>query len=497
MLGLALRTKWEHIVVAADTKQKAIRMAIATIVLVPVVTQRREWNVLGCFTIMIKQIHEIRDPIHVFVRLNSHERKVLNSRPFQRLRHIHQLALTHLVYPGATHKRFEHSLGVMELAGRVFDIVTNTDNISDAIRSLLDQVNDSDGLSYWRVVLRMAALCHDIGHLPFSHAAEKELLPKDWDHERLTRNLIESSDMKQIWSDMIPPLKPEHIVKLAIGPKKAKDLEFSDWEAILSEIIVGDAFGVDRMDYLLRDSHHVGVAYGKFDHYRLIDTLRILPAHPSQQDPGSLEPALGVEEGGLHSAEALMLARYFMYSQVYFHPVRRIYDIHLMDFLKEWLKDGQFPTTLGRHLNLTDNEVTAAILKAEISKSKAGHLHASRIVNRQHFKVIYERNPRDVKINPEAGRAVYEALSEKFGSTNFRADRYSQSGGAPNFPVKLRDKQVVSSLVKSETLSKLPVVSVDYVFADRIMLDEASAWLDKYLAEIIQLPDEENHDGST
>ena len=72
---------------------------------------------------MGKNIHEIRDPIHIFVRLDTNERKVLNSLPFQRLRHIHQLALTYLIYPGATHKRFEHSLGVMELAGRVFDII--------------------------------------------------------------------------------------------------------------------------------------------------------------------------------------------------------------------------------------------------------------------------------------------------------------------------------------------------------------------------------------
>jgi hypothetical protein len=72
-----------------------------------------------------KRVHEVRDPIHVFVRLDTDERAVVDSRPFQRLRHIHQLALTYLFYPAATHKRFEHSLGVMELAGRVFDVVTN------------------------------------------------------------------------------------------------------------------------------------------------------------------------------------------------------------------------------------------------------------------------------------------------------------------------------------------------------------------------------------
>lgn len=158
-------------------------------------------------------------------------------------------------------------------------------------------------------------------------------------------------------------------VKLAVGPKKAKDLEFTDWETILSEIIVGDAFGVDRIDYLSRDPLHVGVAYGRFDHYRLIDTLRILPAPPSDEQHGSQEPSLGVEERGIQSAEALMLARYFMYSQVYLHHIRRIYDIHLKDFLKERLADGFFSTDLVSHLGLTDNEVTAGLINSALMRA--------------------------------------------------------------------------------------------------------------------------------
>lgn len=201
----------------------------------------------------------------------------------------------------------------MELAGRVFDVITDPANTTDQIRDLLKPLRNQDELRYWRRVLRMAALCHDIGHLPFSHAAEKELLPKGWDHEKLTREIICCNEMKAIWNGVRPILCPEDVVKLAVGPKKAKDLWFSDWEDVLSEIIVGDAFGVDRMDYLLRDSHHAGVAYGKFDHYRLIDTLRILPTPSSGNEEDTREPALGVEEGGIQSAEALMLARYFMY----------------------------------------------------------------------------------------------------------------------------------------------------------------------------------------
>ena len=91
-----------------------------------------------------KHIHEIKDPVHTFVRLDSNGRDVLDSRPFQRLRHIHQLASTYLVYPGATHKRFEHSLGVMELASRVFDTVTNHANVTDGVRDRLRQLDNPD-----------------------------------------------------------------------------------------------------------------------------------------------------------------------------------------------------------------------------------------------------------------------------------------------------------------------------------------------------------------
>ena len=441
----------------------------------------------------MKNMHEIRDPIHVFIRLDSDERKVLDSHPFQRLRHIHQLAMTSLVYPGATHKRFEHSLGVMELASRVFDVVTNPDNVTDEIRNLLTPLkhNNIDRLRYWRRVLRLAALCHDIGHLPFSHAAEQELLPGGWDHEKLTREIICSDEMKAIWDSVTPPLRHEDIEKLAVGPKKATDLEFTDWETILAEIIVGDAFGVDRMDYLLRDSHHIGVAYGKFDHYRLIDTLRILPPAQLGERGAYQEPALGVEEGGIQSAEALMLARYFMYSQVYFHSVRRIYDIHLMDFLKEWLDHGFFATDLESHLGLTDNEITAALWKAAFKKNEKGHVHARRIIQREHFKSLYQWNPQDVSINRESGESVFKALKDEFDAEHFRHDRYHQKSGAPDFPVRMRDSRIVSSLALSEALNNLPVVSVDYVFADRSCFDEARKWLDKNRDTIIQPKKEE------
>ena len=349
---------------------------------------------ITCLTVP-KHSHEIRDPIHVFVRLDSTERDVLNSAPFQRLRHIHQLALTYLVYPGATHRRFEHSLGVMELASRIFDVVTNPANISEEISNRLDEISQPAKLQYWRRVLRMAALCHDMGHLPFSHAAEKELLPNGWDHERITRSIIDSEEMRSIWNGMTPPLRSADVIKLAIGPTKTDDLEFSEWEAILGEIIVGDAFGADRMDYL--------------------DTLRILPAKDIAGEEQVGTPALGLQEGGQQSAEALLFARYFMYSQVYFHPVRRIYDIHLMEFLKESLDGGTFATDPVDHLRLTDNEVTAAFVEAAGNKNARGHIHASRIVQRRHFRRVYGRNPVDLERNLEPGRAIYQSVVRRVG----------------------------------------------------------------------------------
>jgi HD superfamily phosphohydrolase len=422
---------------------------------------------------MGKHVHEIRDAVHVFDHLGSEERKVLDSRPFQRLRHIHQLAMTYLVYPGATHRRFEHSLGVMELADRVFRTITSEDNIDDRVRKLFPK---GARHTYWHLILRMAALCHDLGHLPFSHAAEKDLLPEGMTHERMSVEFILSSQMNDIWRSMEPPLKPHDIAKLAVGPDKyPKDYdhaEFSEWERILSEIIIGDSFGVDRMDYLLRDSLHAGVVYGRFDQYRLIDTLRVLP-----ESDDATTPVLGIEAGGLESAEALLLARYFMYSQVYFHPVRRAYDLHLQDFLIKWFGRNGMPIELDAFLQLSDEEVMVEIRRAVVDHEHIGHDDAKRIIDRQHFKVLYERNPNDFKKNLDAAKAIFDASKTAFGEENVKLDSYRQKRSGTNFPVRFRDSRIVSSVAESDVLQNVPVVAIDYVFIAPEVREDASRWL--------------------
>lgn len=434
-----------------------------------------------------KNYHEIRDPIHVFIRLSTKERLVLDSRPMQRLRDIHQLALTYQVYPGATHRRFEHSLGVMELSSRIFDVVTNPDNVEPQINLLLPDLRERDHLPHWRRALRMAALCHDIGHLPFSHAAEDELLPSGWKHEQITRALIESDELRSVWKQL--NIEPELIVKLALGKKHARDLEFSDWESVLSEIIVSDVFGADRMDYLLRDSYHAGVAYGRFDHFRLIDTLRILPQAPSF--PGdteqSLEPSLGVEEGGLQSAEALLLARYSMYSQVYMHRIRRIYDIHLKDFLRQWLSGGQFPVDPARHLEMSDSNVLTALWETAAIPGDQLHELAQRVVGRSHFRPMYSPSPNDLMRNNDAAKVIFNAACAELGEASCRLDSYQQRGSTIDFPVMLMDATVASARSLSQVMQHLPTLRTACVYVSKPIVDRALKWLGREKTKLLSL----------
>ncbi len=361
----------------------------------------------------------------------------------------------------------------------------------------MPELRHSDELRYWRKVVRAAALCHDLGHLPFSHAGEKEgLLPDGWNHERLTVEFIRSQEMRDIWQELTPPLRTDDIAKLAVGAKEGAkfiDSAFSDWEAILAEIIVGDAFGADRMDYLLRDSHHTGVAYGRFDLYRLIDTLRILPPAPEETEIQSSEPTLGVEEGGLHSVEALLLARYAMFSQVYFHRVRRIYDIHLREFLKRWLPGGQFSISVEDMLKLTDVEVMHALRQASLESNDLGVL-PNRIIRRQHFRELYQRNPDDISEGIDAATAIHRAACEEFGSENVRLDQDSKGGGIVEFPVLGRDGRIVSSVSLSQILENLPEAAIDYVFVDPNIQDSAREWLKENRKDIIESAKEQSHE---
>jgi HD superfamily phosphohydrolase len=408
--------------------------------------------------------HEVRDPIHTFIRMESAERAVVDSAPYQRLRYIHQLALTYLVYPGATHTRFEHCLGVMDLATRIFDVVTDDRNLEHAG----DLVPPKGVRGHWRQVLRMAALCHDLGHLPFSHAAEKELLPAGVTHEDIGLKIILSKEMRPLWDKL--HIRAEDVGKLAVGPEHYPE-PLTGWETLLSEIITGEAFGADRMDYLLRDAYHAGVAYGRFEHHRLIDTMRILPS----KEEDSIVPTLGLEQGGIQSAESLLWARYLMYTQLYFHHVRRIYDIHLKQFLKAWLKDGVFRVEVDEHLRFCDTEAISAMRLASTDASLPGHIPARRIMCREHFRVVADFNAADRSADSGAAKRLASQLRAKFGEEAVQLDEYTQKSRGARFPVLTRDEKIEWSTRLSATLNQVPTFSVQYVFVDPRFAEEARA----------------------
>lgn len=217
---------------------------------------------------------------------------------------------------------------------------------------------------------------------------------------------------------------------------------------------------------------------------------------------GSSEPALGMSGGGIYSAEALALARYFMFSQVYYHPVRLIYDRHLQDFLSAWLArgtllgDGTFPVDVEGHLRMTDDEVNAAMRVAASDSSAPGHHPASCIMRHRHFKVLYEKDARDVKLNSNPGAAIAKAAESEFGAAVVRYSRPKLKDVATDFPVRSRSGHIQPAISASETLSTLHPTSMDYVFIDPALETKAKVWLEQnrnsILAAAAEQEDEEN-----
>jgi HD superfamily phosphohydrolase len=377
------------------------------------------------------------------VEFDDLEKQLIDSRPFQRLRSIHQLAMCYQVYPGASHKRFEHSLGVMEMATRIFDRVLDKRQ-TDAVHDRIAQRVEPEHLGYWRRVVRLAALLHDIGHLPFSHAAEEALLPQGWNHERITADIIRESEIHGILKNARPPVDPEDVIDVCWDIRKRAKTEpafrLGPWKTFLNEIITGNTFGADRMDYLLRDSWHAGVGYGRFDHNRLIAGLRLAV------DPSTDEITMGLEHGCIHAAEALLLGRFFMYTQVYFHDVRRVYDLHLKEFLQAWLPGGRFSYRWQDLLKVTDYEVLAALADAAADEKHQLHSLAETLICRKHFRTIYEQMFTHKRKRPEILEELTRFARNAFGDDKVRHDSYSSTSERNDFWVLPDDGSMESSL---------------------------------------------------
>ena len=430
---------------------------------------------------MTKVRHEVRDGVHGFIYFDNLEKDLIDSAPFQRLRSVHQLAMSYQVYPGATHKRFEHCLGVMEVASRIFDTLFK-ERQDDSVNRLIAQ--HLTALDYWRRVVRIAALLHDLGHLPFSHAAEKELLPQGWNHERLTAEIIRHSPIKDIFAGNRPHIVLEDVIDVACDIKGRTRYEpgftLDVWKTLLNAIITDDTFGADRIDYLLRDARHAGVPYGSFDSSLLIDGLRLVADSENDQ------VTLGLDASAIHAAEALLLARYFMYTQVYFHKSRRSYNIHLQEFLKAWLPGGMFSDDWRALIRITDDEVLAAVRAAALDDTDPKHPLAMRLVGRRHFRTVYQLLPSHKRRRPTILQDLFDYVVERNGPEAVRLDSYLPNADASIFPVLtptgLESSRSISPMATGVRLDEIGLILAAPEVKGRVQ-DHVRAGLDVLLSE--------------
>lgn len=232
----------------------------------------------------------LRDPLWNNIRLDPLALALLETPVVQRLRYVRQLGLAFLVYPGATHSRFEHALGAWHLAGV-------------ALR-LLEERGALDGIdARAQQIVRAAALLHDVGHYPFSHALEEIGVTH---HEQVAYPLITSGPVATVLRDALGDSAPEEVFALITG--RSTDA--------LQGLISG-SLDLDKIEYLKRDATMCGVPYGEIDVDRLLNSLVIVPS------PERTTRMVGVHEKGLSALESLLFAKYQMYRNVYWHHAVR------------------------------------------------------------------------------------------------------------------------------------------------------------------------------
>jgi len=277
----------------------------------------------------------IKDAIFGNIELTPIESMLLDTPEMQRLRYVKQTGLAYLVYPGATHSRFEHSLGTM--------------HITKEIAKEMDLENEEVEM------LAVAGLLHDIGHGPFSHASDpiiKKYLHTN--HEEIGKRLTTKGEIKEVLEEN--GLDVENIIKKLSGK--------------LNGEIVTASLGSDRLDYLLRDAHYTGVTYGIVD-YQQIKSKVVL-----------YKDRLAVYEQGLRPAESLLLARYFMSTTVYHHHAVVIANSMLEKAVRLAIENAELE--IKEYPSMRDFE-----LITKLTSSKASNKLITRLLERKLFKRVF------------------------------------------------------------------------------------------------------------
>jgi HD superfamily phosphohydrolase len=375
---------------------------------------------------------DIIDPIHDFVRVYDNELKIIDTPIFQRLRRIRQLSGAHLIYPGAQHTRFEHSLGVMHIASMAGQALAEKGVVSS------DDIQN----------LRLASLLHDIGHGPFSHLFEEIFEEKrKISHEDLGRDIILKTEIGDIISKN--GFDKKLITKLAFGDSK---LQF------MNEIISG-VLSADMMDYLLRDGYFTGAEHAKIDHHRLTHSLDVY------------KNKLALDKSALVNFETMMISRYQMFKAVYFHKTVRAGEVMLLEAMD--LAEGELGLSsmnLDEYLQLSDDVILAKLLNLpeHNSKLKASKKIATNYLNRNLFKSVFESTLTGKAITKKRMHELREEISKK--SKIDINEIFVDSSNTPSIPLSPSKKESKSIILlenngnkttaKEMLISQIQLVSV-------------------------------------
>ena len=378
----------------------------------------------------MKKTHlDIIDPIHDFVRVNSNELKIIDTSIFQRLRRIRQLSGAHLIYPGAQHTRFEHSLGVMHIASMAGHALNEKGIVS------------SDNIQN----LRFAGLLHDIGHGPFSHLFEELLQKRKMSHEDMGRDII----LKTQIGDLISAngFNKKLITELAFGDSKFQ---------FMNEIISG-ALSADIMDYLLRDGYFTGAEHAKIDHNRLTYSLDVY------------KNKLALEKSALVNFETMMISRYQMFKAVYFHKTVRAGEVMLLESMylaEEEL--GLSSTSLNEYLKLTDEVILSKLLNLpeRNSKLRIAKKIATDYLNRNLFKSVFEVSVTGNAITKKRMQSIREEVSKK--SKVDINEIFVDSSNTPSIPLSPSKKESKSIIILERdgvktTAKEMPISDIRLV----------------------------------
>ncbi|MEM4391217.1 MAG: HD domain-containing protein [Candidatus Nitrosotenuis sp.] len=372
---------------------------------------------------------DIVDPIHDFIRVYETELKIIDLPVFQRLRRIRQLSGAHLTYPGAQHSRFEHSLGVMHIAGQAATALKEGEYLQP------DQISD----------IRLAALLHDIGHGPFSHLFEEVLqYKKKISHEELGKQLILCSEIGDILSKA--GFDKKLITKLAFGDTKYR---------FVNEIISG-SLSADMMDYLQRDGYFTGAEHAKIDHKRIIQSLDVY------------KNRLALDRSALYSFESMILSRYQMFKAVYFHKTVRSAEVMLLEAIRLADDEAGFTSlNLDEYVKLTDESVVARILALP---DKSDNLRrAKKFVqdyqNRRLLKCVFELIMTSKHFKSQDDLRDKIAKKARVDKNEIFVDT-SRTSSLPLTPSKEKTKSITlitkessKSIAKEIPFSKIPVVA--------------------------------------